>query len=121
MRQRVVAYAALAVLVVYLVAIFLGPRDSQVVTAFVVLAMPIVGILGWSLVGASVLESASWTVPLAAWQGAIYTFRPSDPVAVIGFVAGAIWFGAFFAWSPLVPWWYAYVLRTPEPSDPDQP
>lgn len=119
MRKRVVAYAALLILAAYVAAIAFGPWHSAVVTAFVVAAMPVVGILGWSLVGASVLESASWAIPLLIWNGGIYAIRPPDTVAATGFVVGAIWAGAFFSWSPVVPWWYAHVLRRAEPIDPD--
>jgi hypothetical protein len=117
--RRARAWVALAVLIAYAGAILAGPRDWVIVTAFVVTAMPIVGILGWSLVGASLRDGASWTMPLLIWNGAIYVIRPPDLVAAAGFALGAIWLGAFFSWSPLVPWWYEHVLHQPEPIDPD--
>ena len=118
MRERVVAYAALAIVLAYLATIAFGPRDSPIATAFIVVAMPIVGFLGWSLMGAPVLETASWAIPLLIWDGAIYLLRPPDPIALLGFIAGAIWFAVFFSWSPVVEWWYARVLRRDLPENP---
>lgn len=120
MSPRARAYAILTIVAVYLGAIAFEPRDSPIATSVVAAALPLAGILGWRLSGASVRDAASWAGPLVVWNVAILVFRPTELVSVVGLTAGALWLAAFFSWSPVVPWWYEHVLRKPEPDFPTE-
>ena len=126
--ERLQGLALVVALGLYFASCIAGPGAGPVATVGAASGMAVVGGLSWRFSSVPWREIATWTVPVVAWNLAIFELRPPFALGVLAVLLGALWVALFACWSPFVPWWYRSVLRRPFPftddvelSTPDAP
>ena len=113
--ERVQGFALVATVALYVVSCIAGPGAGPIAAVGAACGMAVVGGLSWRFNAIPWREIATWTVPIMAWNLAIFEIRPPLALGILALLLGALWVGLFACWSPIVPWWYRSVLRRPFP------
>jgi hypothetical protein len=110
---RVQVVALLLVVITWLLASAAGPAVGPVAYWWYAVAHGVFGALSWRYRELPWRDIASWTIPLLVWMAALVVVPPEPLLALVGLLIAGGWLGLFACWSPVVPWWYATVLRRP--------
>jgi hypothetical protein len=105
--------ALLLAFVMFVLASAVGPAGGPVVSGWFALAPAAFGALSWRYQAVPWRDIASWTIPLVAWMAALVAIFPTPVLALVGLLIASTWLSLFACWSPVVPWWYAKILRRP--------
>ena len=81
-------------------------------SAWIVAALPLFGVLVWRYQSMPWREIATWTIPLFLWMAGLVLIRPAPLAGLVGLGVAGGWLALFTCRTPLVRWWYRFVLRT---------